>query len=134
MAKYDFREGLEKEKIIYVNKFWDWRSFLSYIGYMLFTWGFVVGWFILFQYAFINHPLISVWVYGFCWLTFIIITVTILISNLVKHRNAKMRKKREAQRLETVLEMQNLASNNLEGEDRVGGIDNNIIVENLDGV
>ena len=91
-------------------------------------------WVILFQFAFIYHPLISVWVYGFCWLTFIIILVTFAITNLVKYYNAKKRKRLEAQRLDTVVEMQNLAPNNMEERDRVGRVGNINNVENLDGV
>jgi hypothetical protein len=134
MAKYDFREGLEKEKIIYVNTNWDWRSFLSYIGYLLFTWGLVIAWFSLFQFPFIYHPVISVWVYGFCWLTFVIITAAIIVTNLINHYNEKRRRKREAQKVETVVEMQNLVTNIMGDRERINTVNNYHLVEVLDGV
>lgn len=124
MAKYDFRQGLEKEKIIYKNKYWDWRSFLKYIGYLLFTWSIVVSFFALFQFAFIYHPSISVWVYGFCWLTFVLITITIIIINLIKHRREKNKRKREAQKIELIIEMQNKGPYILEDRDRLNAVNN----------
>jgi hypothetical protein len=124
MAKFDFRQGLEQEKIVYKNENWDWRSFLKYIGYLLFTWAMVVAWFALFQFAFINHPVISVWVYGFCWLVFVLITASIIIANLIKHKREKNRRKREAEKVEAVIEMQNVEPLNEEERERSNALNN----------
>ena len=95
MTKYDFREGLEKEKLVFVNKSWDIVSKLKWVGYLLFTWSIVAVWFALFQFAFIYHPLTSVWIYGFVWLTFVLISAAIITGNLIRNYQKKLRKKRE---------------------------------------
>lgn len=92
-VEYDFREGLDQEKLIYKNKSWDWRSFLGYIGYLLFTWTVMAAFFALFFYAYIYHPDTAFWVYIGVWLAFAVALLTVIITNLALHYKAKKDKK-----------------------------------------
>jgi hypothetical protein len=92
---YDFREGLDQEKIIYKKTGWDCLSFVYYLGYMLFTWAFAAGWFALFQYSYINHEPVAFWVYIACWLVFMIVLILILGRNLYKDYKLKSKKEHE---------------------------------------
>jgi hypothetical protein len=90
---YDFREGLDQEKIVYKNTSWNLKHGFYYILYMLATWGWAAGWFALFQYAYINNEPIAFWVYIGCWLLFMVIMCSIIFTNLFRHYAAKERKR-----------------------------------------
>jgi predicted membrane protein len=92
---YDFREGMEKEKIVYKDTGVDCRSFMYYVGYLLFTWVYMAGWFALFLYAYIYHESIAFWVYIACWLAFTIFLIVILSWNLRYFHQLKKKKKQK---------------------------------------
>lgn len=91
---YDFREGLDQEKIVYKNTGWDCGAIFGYIGYLILTWIWACGFFALFQYAYINHEPVAFWVYVGIWLFFVTILLTVIIYNLCAYYNNKAQKKR----------------------------------------
>ncbi len=97
---FDFREGMDQEKIIYKNTGVDCRSYFYYFGYMLLSWIYAAGWFALFQYAYINHEPIAFWVYIACWLAFTIFLITYLGCNLCYHTRLKAEKKAKKHKIE----------------------------------
>ena len=94
---YDFREGLDKEKIIYRNTSCDWASFFKWIGSVLLVWIWMAGWFAVFQYSYINHAKTAFWVYCIIWLTFMICLVSWLAFRVIRHyrRKSKLKKEKE---------------------------------------
>src|SRR5690349_13581011 len=91
-VEYDFREGLDAEKIVYKNTSWDWRAAMYYLGYLLLTWAWAAGWFALFHYAYIYNEQTAFWTYIGIWLAFIGVLLFIIIRNLVVHSNNKKHK------------------------------------------
>ena len=105
---YDFREGLDKEKIVYKNETWNVKYRFYYILYMLATWIFTAAWFGLFQYSYINHEATAFWVYIGCWLAFMVVLLGIISYNLCvyysnKNRKLIMRKNEEIKLLEKAI-------------------------------
>lgn len=113
---YDFREGLDQEKIVYRNTDCDCKSVVYYLLYLMFAWSWVVVWFALFHYAYIYHEPIAFWVYIGVWLTFIIGLSSIIIYNLVNHSiKKKARKKLEAM---TALEKRDMEKKDKEAKEK----------------
>ena len=92
---YDFREGLDREKIIYKDTSCDCRSCMYYILYLLFTWIYCGGFFALFHYSYINYEPTAFWVYTAIWFAFIVFLLTIIIYNLIHQRAKKKTRKAE---------------------------------------
>jgi hypothetical protein len=91
--EFDFREGLDKDHIVYKKKGFDCKHCIYYLMYLLFTWGYTVAFFALFQYAYTNHELVAFPIYIALWLLFIVALTTIAIINLVKYQRNKVIKK-----------------------------------------
>lgn len=94
MAKpiYDFREGLEKENIVYKKKKREPIHGLYYFLYLMATWAWTVGWFALFLYAYTNHEFIAFWVYIAFWLAFAISFIIIATLNIMESNKKKKEK------------------------------------------
>ena len=90
---YDFREGLDQEKIVYKNESMNIKYGFYYIGYLLLTWIWACGWFALFQYSYINHEAIAFWVYIGCWLAFTLSLIGVITYNLMVYYNKKNMKR-----------------------------------------
>jgi hypothetical protein len=86
---YDFREGLDQEKIVYKNTSMDCKAIFGYAGYLILTWIWAIGWFALFQYAYINHEPVAFWVYCGIWLAFVAALLSVITYNLVVYYNKK---------------------------------------------
>jgi type VI protein secretion system component VasK len=97
-VEYDFREGLDQEKIVYKKESFDCKSCFYYFLCLMVCWIYTAGWFALFHYAYINHEPIAFWVYIGCWLAFALSLLTIIIVNLSKHYHRKNLKKAELAR------------------------------------
>ena len=52
-GRFDFREGMLLEKVVYKDTSIDCASRFKYIGYLLLTWAWGVAWFSLFFYIYI---------------------------------------------------------------------------------
>jgi type VI protein secretion system component VasK len=91
---YDFREGLDQEKIVYKSSGWDWSAICGYGGYLILTWIWACGFFALFQYAYINHEPVAFWVYIGIWLAFVALLLTVIIYNLGTYYSNKALKKK----------------------------------------
>jgi len=98
---YDYREGLEPEKIIFKENKHKCKEFTFWLLYLLLAWTYACGWYALFHWAYINHADTAFWVLLISWIVFIIIFVINSIVNLKRHSNNKKLKKLEQQRLET---------------------------------
>jgi hypothetical protein len=94
---YDFREGLDKEKIIYNNTSFDCASFWKFVGFVLLSWGWMVGWFALFQFSYIFHPKTAFWVYVIVWLVVIVFFIAWVTYFLVAHYKKKNKARRVRQ-------------------------------------
>ncbi len=105
-AVYDFREGLEKDKIVYKNDKWDWKGCFYYLLYLFATWGWAVAWFAVFQTAYIFNEKTAFWIYIGLWFAFIITIITIYMVNLIRFYKKKSDKKK---RLEEEVERKRLA-------------------------
>ena len=92
---YDFREGLDKEKIIYRNTSCDWASFWKWIGTVLLVWIWMAAWFAIFQYAYINHAKTVFWTNTMIWLVFMFCFIARCIYVLIRHYSRKNKLKKE---------------------------------------
>lgn len=86
---YDFREGLDSEKIVYRNTSMDCKSVIYYILYLIFAWSWVVAFFALFHYAYIYHEPTAFWAYIGVWIAFCIFLGAIIVFNLIHHYKTK---------------------------------------------
>lgn len=92
---YDFREGLDKEKIVYRDTSCDCASFWKFVAFVLFSWSFMIGWFALFQYSYISHGRTAFWVYVIVWLVAVISFASWVTYYLIAYTNKKKKLKAE---------------------------------------
>lgn len=88
-GRFDFREGMLLEKVVYKDTSLDCASRFKYIAYLLLTWAWGVCWFSLFFYCYIFHERVTFWVFVGCWLVF---AVTFIINSIITLQRAKARK------------------------------------------
>lgn len=112
MAKeeYDFRDGIDKTKIVYRDtKLCKPLEVLGYLAWLLLTWGWAAGWFALYFWAWIyKNPVVAFWVFIGCWFAFMIFFLTIAIRNLCKFyeqerikRDKELEEQREKERIQS---------------------------------
>jgi len=92
---YDFREGIDKEKIIYRNTSCDWASFFKWTGSVLLAYIWTCAWFALFNYAYINHAKTVFWTNTMIWIAFVIFFIARCVYVYIRHYNRKNKIKRE---------------------------------------
>lgn len=88
-GRFDFREGMLLEKVVYKDTSLDCASRFKYIGYLLLTWAWGVAWFSLFFYLYIFHERVAFWIFVGCWIAF---ALTFIINSIVTLQRAKSRK------------------------------------------
>ena len=88
-GRFDFREGMLLEKVVYKDTSIDCASRFKYIGYLLLTWAWGVAWFSLFFYLYIFHERVAFWIFIGCWIAF---ALTFIINSIVTLQRAKSRK------------------------------------------
>ena len=88
-GRFDFREGMLLEKVVYKDTSLDCASRFKYIGYLLLTWAWGVAWFSLFFYLYIFHERVAFWIFIGCWIAF---ALTFIINSIVTLQRAKSRK------------------------------------------
>ena len=88
-GRFDFREGMLLEKVVYKDTSLDCASQFKYIGYLLLTWAWGVAWFCLFFYLYIFHERVAFWIFVGCWIAF---ALTFIINSIVTLQRAKSRK------------------------------------------
>lgn len=99
---YDFREGLEPEKLIFKENKHKCKETTLWFLYLLLCWSYACGWYALFHWAYINYEDIAFWVLSISWIVFVLIFVINSIINLKRNSNRKKLKKLEKERrLET---------------------------------
>jgi hypothetical protein len=98
--EFDFREGLDKDHIVYKRSGFHWTHCVYYIGYLLFTWGITVAFFALFQFVYTNYEPVAFPIYIALWLAFVISIIIVAVMNLVNYKKTKhVRKaKKDAER------------------------------------
>ena len=120
---YDFRDGLEREKLVFQENTHRCRDYSFWVLYLLFDWIYCCAWYALFHWAYINHEDYAFWIFAGTWVLFIIIFIANSIVNLQKNQNRKKHKKdkllKEANETNNDLnmntknmEMKNLKENN----------------------
>lgn len=87
--EYDFREGLEKDKIIYINDKRDWGGLFFYFCYILFAWSWAIANFSLWYYAYIYHEPTAFWIFVGIWLGFIVFLITVSLVNIHRYNRKK---------------------------------------------
>jgi amino acid permease len=95
---YDFREGLDLEKIVYKNDGINWKECIYYTLCIIGCWVYTAGWFALFHYAYINSEPTAFWIYVGIWLGFAIFLVIVIGYNLGAHYHRKAIKKIEQEK------------------------------------
>ena len=130
---YDFREGMEREAMVYKKKPNVTHGFY-YFFYLLLTWGWTVAWFSLFQYAYLNHESIAFWVYIAFWLAFAISIIVVGAINIVKYKDRKKKLKVIVNNNDNILgslSPMSRENNNLKGNNiNVYQINNEMIAQN----
>jgi len=90
---YDFRDGLEPEKLIFKENTHKCKESTYWILYLLLDWIYACGWYALFHWAYINYEDISFWVLGISWIVFVLAFIINSIINLKINSNAKKERK-----------------------------------------
>ena len=93
--KYDFRDGILLEKVVYKDDSCNCGYLLLYLLCLLITWIWGSGWFALFFYSYIFHEKVAFIVFIAIWGVFAIIVIIIGILTIQKSKNEKRRKKEE---------------------------------------
>ena len=133
-AKFDFREGMLLEKMVYKDTSCDWKSRLMYIGFLLLTWTYGAAWFALFFYCYIFHEDITFWVFIACWIVHVGVLVgkgshTLFKAKQKKEMKQKLKEEIIAQenKLKQVKQTQDLIDNEHENKtsSRIGEYDLN---------
>jgi hypothetical protein len=87
--EFDFREGLDKEHIVYKRKGFSWKFCVYYFAYLFFTWGYVVAFFALFIYAYTNNEPVAFPIYLSLWLAFVVAIIIVAIINMLNYKKVK---------------------------------------------
>ena len=93
--KYDFRDGILLEKVVYKDDSCNFGYILLYLVCLLLTWIWASGWFALFFYSYIFHERIAFIVFIVIWCIFAIIVIIIGFLTIQRSKNEKIRKKEE---------------------------------------
>ena len=93
--KYDFREGILLEKVVYKDDSCNCGYVLLYLLCLLLTWMWGVAWFALFFYSYIFHEKVAFIVFIVIWGVFAITVAVIGFLTIKKSKNEKLRKKME---------------------------------------
>ena len=90
---YDFREGLEREKLVFRENTHYCKEYTFWALYLLLDWTYACAWYALFHWFYINYEYIAFWTLAGIWIVFIIIFILNAIINLVKNKRNKKHKK-----------------------------------------
>ena len=104
-AKYDFREGILLDKVVYKDKSHNWIHNLLFFASLLVTWAWGVCWFALFFYAYIFHEWATMWVFIAFWLLWAVAVIgigfyTIQRSKIQKEKKREMKEEKLRQEQE----------------------------------
>ena len=75
-CKFDFREGLDADKIVYKDTRTKWESAIYYCLLMIFTWGYGFGFLALNFYLYSTYENIMKWIFIGIW-GFVVLTIVI---------------------------------------------------------
>ena len=92
-AKYDFREGILIEKVVYKDESMDIKSRILYILCIIITWCLGCAWFALFFYAYIYHEQITFWIFIIAICIHALIIIIVGASTLIASKNKKKEKR-----------------------------------------
>lgn len=94
VPKYDFRDGILLEKVLYKDTSMNFGKNLLFILALVLTWCWGAAWFALFLYSYINYERTAFWVYIACWLAFAACVITFGVININISKNQKLLKKK----------------------------------------
>ena len=106
-AKYDFRDGMLLEKVVYKDESIDIKSRILYILCIIITWCWGCAWFALFFYAYIFHEQITFWIFVIAICIHALIIIILGARTLIASNNKKIEKRNkllEAQKQEKEIE------------------------------
>ena len=92
-AKYDFREGILLDKVVYKNNSNNCVHNLLYVVCLLITWAWGICWFALFFYAYLFHEWATMWVFIACWLALAVVVIVIGFYTIERSKIAKEKKR-----------------------------------------
>jgi hypothetical protein len=96
--KFDFREGIDIDKIVYKNTRTRWEHAIYYFLCMLFTWLYAFGFLWLNFYLYANYEDVVKWIFIGVWVAVvlsIIIRGGIILAGYYSRKWDKERKKKE---------------------------------------
>ena len=91
-AKYDFREGMLLEKVVYKDESIDLKSRILYFLCIIITWCWGCAWFALFFYAYIYHEQITFWIFIIAICVHALIIILFGASTLMASKTKKEEK------------------------------------------
>ncbi len=111
---YDFREGLEPEKLIFKENTHRCKESIYWLLYLLLCWTYACGWYALFHWSYINYEDTAVWVIGITWCVFVFGFLINAFVNLQMNKKNKLLKKekREKEEKQVYNEVMIRANNN----------------------
>ena len=101
--RYDFRDGILLEKVVYKDDSCNFGYVLLYIACLLLTWIWGCGWFALFFYSYVFHENVAFIVFIVIWCIFAIIVIVIGFLTIQRSKNEKRRKREEKEERERQL-------------------------------
>ena len=101
--RYDFRDGILLEKVVYKDDSCNFGYVLLYIACLLLTWIWGCGWFALFFYSYVFHEKVAFIVFIVIWCIFAIIVIVIGFLTIQRSKNEKKRKREEKEERERQL-------------------------------
>lgn len=90
VGKFDFRDGMLLERVVYKDTSIDCLSRLKYFGYWLCAMAYGCAWFALFFWLYIFHERVAFWLFIACWIVF-----AIMLHQSEMRKEMKQRKKEE---------------------------------------
>ena len=127
--KYDFRDGILLEKVVYKDDSCNCAYILLYLCCLLLTWIWGCGWFALFFYSYIFHQRTTFIVFIVIWGVFAIVIALIGFLTIQKSKNEKLRKKLAKEEREKQLKEINEAKKRRNDKGRYNIMENTTNIE-----
>lgn len=101
VGKFDFRDGMLLERVVYKDTSIDCLSRLKYFGYWLCAMAYGCAWFALFFWLYIFHERVAFWLFIACWIVF---AAVLVVKSAIMLHQSEMRKEMKQRKKEELLE------------------------------
>ena len=89
VGKFDFRDGMLLERVVYKDTSIDCLSRLKYFGYWLCAMAYGCAWFALFFWLYIFHERVAFWLFIAYWIVFASCSCCEICNYVTSVRNEK---------------------------------------------